>query len=64
MGVGRALLAELERRALALGATELVLDTNDSLEAAGSLYRSSGFEPSEPYNGNPNATAWFRKSLP
>lgn len=62
-GVGRALLAELERRAIALGATELVLDTNDSLEAAGSLYRTSGFEPTEPYNDNPNATTWFRKSL-
>jgi ribosomal protein S18 acetylase RimI-like enzyme len=63
MGVGRALLAELERRAIALGATELVLDTNDSLEAAGSLYRASGFEPTEPYNHNPNATTWYRKSL-
>jgi ribosomal protein S18 acetylase RimI-like enzyme len=62
-GVGRALLAELERRARALGATELVLDTNDSLEAAGGLYRSSGFTPIEPYNANPNATAWFRKVL-
>lgn len=63
LGVGRALLAELERRARAFGAERLVLDTNDSLEAAGRLYRSSGFERVEPYNDNQNATAWFSKSL-
>ena len=62
-GVGRALLAELERRAVTLGATQLVLDTNDSLEAASSLYRASGFESISPYNDNPNATTWFRKTL-
>ena len=62
-GVGRALLAELERRARAFGAERLVLDTNDSLEAAGRLYRSSGFEAIEPYNDNQNATAWYSKTL-
>jgi ribosomal protein S18 acetylase RimI-like enzyme len=62
-GLGRDLLAELERRARDLGAGELVLDTNDSLAAAGGLYRSSGFERIEPYNANPNATAWYRKAL-
>jgi GNAT superfamily N-acetyltransferase len=62
-GLGRQLLGELERRARALGATELVLDTNASLEAAGGLYRSSGFIDVEPYNDNPNATNWYSKSL-
>ncbi|MGV8970595.1 MAG: GNAT family N-acetyltransferase [Microbacteriaceae bacterium] len=62
-GVGRALVAELEERARLLGATELVLDTNDSLEAAGGLYLASGFSRIEPYNTNPNATAWYRKVL-
>ncbi|MCU1439781.1 MAG: N-acetyltransferase [Rhodoglobus sp.] len=62
-GLGRQLLGELERRARALGATELVLDTNASLEAAGGLYRSSGFVDVEPYNDNPNATNWYSKSL-
>jgi GNAT superfamily N-acetyltransferase len=62
-GHGRLLLKELERRASGFGATELVLDTNDSLEAAGGLYRSSGFEPIEPYNANSNATTWYRKTL-
>jgi ribosomal protein S18 acetylase RimI-like enzyme len=63
LGLGRALLAELERRALEFGAEELVLDTNASLEAAGGLYRSMGFESVEPYNDNPNATNWYAKRL-
>ncbi len=62
-GLGRALLAELERRARELGATELVLDTNASLEAAARLYRSGGFRDVEPYNDNPNATNWYAKTL-
>ena len=62
-GIGRSILAELERRARGFGATEVVLDTNASLEAAGSLYRSHGYENIEPYNDNPNATDWFRKQL-
>jgi ribosomal protein S18 acetylase RimI-like enzyme len=62
-GHGRALLSELERRAIARGATELVLDTNDSLVAAGALYASAGFERIEPYNDNPNATAWYHKAV-
>jgi ribosomal protein S18 acetylase RimI-like enzyme len=63
LGYGRALLQELERRAREFGATELVLDTNASLEAAGGLYRSAGFVNVEPYNDNPNATDWFAKKL-
>lgn len=62
-GLGRALLAELERRGIELGATEFVLDTNDSLAAAGGLYRSSGYESVAPYNDNPNATAWYSKRV-
>lgn len=62
-GLGRALLGELERCARAFGATEAVLDTNDSLKAAGSLYRSTGYVTVEPYNDNPNATHWFAKPL-
>ena len=62
-GYGRALLAELERRAREFGASELVLDTNASLEAAAGLYRSSGFAECPPYNDNPNATHWYAKAL-
>ncbi|TAM67699.1 MAG: GNAT family N-acetyltransferase [Microbacteriaceae bacterium] len=62
-GAGRALLTELEARARGFGATELVLDTNTSLTAAGGLYRSNGFAEIAPYNDNPNATTWLRKTL-
>ncbi|WP_340309603.1 GNAT family N-acetyltransferase [Ruicaihuangia caeni] len=61
--IGRALLDELERRARAFGAQELVLDTNASLHAANALYRSAGYESIPPYNDNPNATNWFLKRL-
>ena len=63
MGLGRALLDELERRARDLGATELVLDTNASLQAAAGLYSTSGFGAIPPYNDNPNATDWYGKRL-
>ncbi len=62
-GVGRAMLAELERRALELGAEEIVLDTNASLETAGQLYRRAGYNGIPAYNANPNATNWFGKRI-
>lgn len=62
-GVGRMLLGALEAAALAGGADLLVLDTNRSLEAAGGLYRTSGFVPVAPFNANPNATDWYAKRL-
>ncbi len=62
-GAGRRLLDELERRAAEFGAQEVVLDTNASLEAAGGLYRSSGYVDIEPYNANPNATNWYGKRV-
>jgi len=62
-GWGGLLLAELEKRAKAFGATEMVLDTNSSLEAAGQLYQRSGYVDVPPYNDNPNATNWYRKAL-
>ncbi|MGN6126299.1 MAG: GNAT family N-acetyltransferase [Humibacter sp.] len=62
-GAGRGLLAELERRAIAMGARRLVLDTNESLAAAGGLYRTSGYLSVQPYNDNPNATHWYAKEV-
>jgi GNAT superfamily N-acetyltransferase len=62
-GWGSLLLTELETRARGFGATEMVLDTNASLEAAGQLYQRSGYEDVPPYNDNPNATNWYRKKL-
>ncbi|MCV2393318.1 GNAT family N-acetyltransferase [Actinotalea sp. M2MS4P-6] len=62
-GWGRALLAALEAEAVSLGAVTVVLDTNDTLPAAQSLYRSAGYREVERYNENPNATHWFAKTL-
>lgn len=44
-GVGRALLADLERRGRALGAAALTLEVADDNAAAVRLYAAAGFEP-------------------
>ncbi|WJX99961.1 GNAT family N-acetyltransferase [Curtobacterium sp. 458] len=62
-GVATAVMDALEQQAARLGATSVVLDTNDSLAAAGAMYRSRGYERTEPFNENPNATAWYRKPI-
>ena len=62
-GVGALLLHELESRAAAAGADEVVLDTNASLEAAGRLYARAGYTAIDRYNDNPNATHWYGKQL-
>jgi DNA-binding MarR family transcriptional regulator/ribosomal protein S18 acetylase RimI-like enzyme len=43
LGLGRRLLAELEARAVAAGATAARLETNESLTEAIALYRASGY---------------------
>jgi len=63
LGVATAIMDVLERAAGALGATSIVLDTNDSLVAAGAMYRSRGYQRVTAYNDNPNATAWYRKGI-
>ena len=62
-GWGRLLLDDLERRAREWDAAALVLDTHHTLEAAGGLYASAGFELIEPYNDTPNATRWYGKTI-
>ncbi|WP_144764092.1 GNAT family N-acetyltransferase [Curtobacterium sp. 9128] len=62
-GVATAVMDELERRGAELGATAIVLDTNDSLVAAGAMYRGRGYERVDPFNDNPNATAWYRRPV-
>jgi ribosomal protein S18 acetylase RimI-like enzyme len=63
VGAGRRLMHALEVRAAELGAEQIVLDTNESLEAAGGLYRSTGYRTVAPYNDNPNATHWYAKEV-
>lgn len=62
-GTGAALLAALEARAVELGATEVVLDTNSALKAANGLYTSRGYASVPAYNDNPNANVWLRRAV-
>ena len=62
-GAGRQLLDALEDAARDLGATEGRLDTNDTLDAAMTLYRKAGWTEVPAYNDNVYATHWFAKQL-
>jgi GNAT superfamily N-acetyltransferase len=62
-GVATAVMDVLEQAAADLGATSIVLDTNDALVAAGAMYRSRGYDRVPAFNDNPNATAWYRKPV-
>ena len=63
LGLGRRLLAELERHARAAGVHTLRLDTNRALTEAIGLYRAAGFEEIERFNDEPHAHHFFAKSL-
>lgn len=63
LGVGRRLLAELERLAVERGCPAVRLDTNRSLAEAIALYRSSGFVEIEAFNDEPYAHHWFEKRI-
>lgn len=63
LGLGRRLLAELERTAAALKLRTIRLDTNGSLAEAIRLYHASGYRAIPRYNDNPYAQHWFEKSL-
>jgi DNA-binding MarR family transcriptional regulator/predicted GNAT family N-acyltransferase len=63
LGVGRRILAELERHAAAAGASAIRLETNRALGEAQALYRSAGYVETEPFNAEPYAHHWFTKTL-
>jgi GNAT superfamily N-acetyltransferase len=63
IGLGRELLAHLERVVLGSGRTRALLDTNESLTEAIAMYRANGYVPIERYNDNPYAHLWFEKRL-
>lgn len=63
LGLGKQLLDHLERTARNLGYRRALLDTNDTLTPAISLYERSGYTPTPPYNDNPYARLWFEKPL-
>ena len=64
LGLGRRLLAELERLALEHGVRTVRLETNRNLTEAIALYRASGYVEVEPFNQERYAHHWFEKRLP
>lgn len=63
LGLGRRMLDRLESHAAALGYRHVVLDTNDTLTEAISMYERAGYALVERYNDNPYAMHWFSKAL-
>ncbi|MGV1049973.1 MAG: GNAT family N-acetyltransferase [Solirubrobacterales bacterium] len=63
IGLGRRILAELERIAAEHGCQAVRLDTSNYLSEAIGLYRSAGYAEVPAYNENPKADLWFERSL-
>lgn len=63
LGIGRRLLAELERQAGAQGATTVRLETNKALAEAITMYRAAGYREVDPFNDEFYAHHWFEKRL-
>jgi DNA-binding MarR family transcriptional regulator/GNAT superfamily N-acetyltransferase len=63
LGVGRRLLAELERQAVIGGTRLLRLETNRSLTEAIHMYRENGYREVKSFNDEPYADHWFEKDL-
>lgn len=63
LGLGRRLLAELERHAREARVSVLRLETNRTLSEAIALYRASGYQEVEAFNSEPYAHHWFEKRL-
>lgn len=63
LGVGRRLLAELERAAAAHGAPAVQLETNRTLTEAIELYRSAGYREVPAWNDEVYGDHWFEKPL-
>ena len=63
LGVGRRLLAELERHASKAGARLVRLETNRALKEAIALYSRSGYLEVDAFNSEPYADHWFEKRL-
>jgi DNA-binding MarR family transcriptional regulator/GNAT superfamily N-acetyltransferase len=63
LGIGRRMLAELERHAAAHGARKVRLETNRSLVEAIALYRSAGYAEVPAFSREAYAHHWFEKRL-
>jgi GNAT superfamily N-acetyltransferase len=63
-GIGRALLAELERHARDLGYRRVRLTTGDAQPEALGLFQSTGYEEIAPFTYGAFTRHWMEKSLP
>lgn len=63
LGLGKRLLAELERRARDVGYRRARLETNQALSEAQALYLRCGYREVAPFNAEPYAHHWFEKPL-
>jgi DNA-binding MarR family transcriptional regulator len=63
LGIGRALLEELEAHAARSSSPIVRLETNESLGEAIAMYRSAGYTEVPPFNDEPYAHHWFEKRL-
>lgn len=63
LGLGRRLLAALERASADLGCGVIQLETNRALSEAIALYRSAGYREVAPFNDEVYAHHWFEKRL-
>jgi GNAT superfamily N-acetyltransferase len=63
LGIGRRILAELERLAAEAGVRVVRLETNRSLTEAITLYRAAGYREVPAFNAEPYAHHWFEKRL-
>lgn len=63
IGLGRQILAELDRIAAEHGCRAVRLDSSAYLTAALRLYRAAGYRDVPAYNDNPKADVWFERSL-
>lgn len=64
LGLGRRILAELDRIAAEHSCRAVRLDSSAYLTEAIGLYRSAGYSEVPPYNDNPKADVWFERPLP
>ncbi len=63
LGLGRRLLAELERQAAASGTRVVRLETNRNLTEAIAMYRTAGYREVPAFNDEPYAHHWFEKEI-
>ena len=61
LGLGRQIAVTLITEAKSLGYTRMLLDTLPTMQSAQSLYKSLGFEPTQPYRFNPIQGTSFLK---